>query len=267
MGLYPPWVSGQNMTVHFIGAGPGASDLITLRGYNLLLNCPVVLYAGSLVPVDLLKHVRPDTKLIDTASLSLPQIIEYIEQAHQAGFDVVRLHSGDPSIYGAIAEQISELKKRHIPFNIVPGVSSFAAAAAVLERELTLPAISQTVILTRVEGKASPMPKNESLENLAAARATMILYLSIRRLRYIVRTLIPFYGPKCPVAVCYRISWPDQIIVRGELQDIVEKTKPFSITRTALVIVGTVLTAELLQNSHLYDPEYEHIFRNKTGQD
>lgn len=249
------------MTVYFIGAGPGAADLITLRGYHLLKKCSLVLYAGSLIPTDLLNHIPAETQKFDTATLTLPQIINHIKTAHEAGVDVARLHSGDPSLYGAIGEQMVELRKWQIPFEIVPGVSSFSAAAAVLQTELTLPQISQSVILTRVEGNASEMPAYETISLLGASRATMVFYLSIRRLRQIVRELIPIYGEDCPVAICYRVSWPDQIIIRGLLKDIVEKSKQFAITRTALIMVGRVLSAELVENSRLYDPNYTHLFR------
>lgn len=249
------------MTVYFIGAGPGAVDLITMRGYHLLKKCQLVLYAGSLVPIELLAYIPAATKKFDTAPLTLPEIIKHMKTAHDSGFDVARLHSGDPSLYGAIGEQMVALKKLQIPFEIVPGVSSFSAAAAVLQTELTLPQISQSVILTRVEGNASEMPPHETIQTLAASRATMVFYLSIRRLRQIVRELIPFYGEDCPVAVCYRVSWPDQMIIRGCLKDIVGQLKPFAITRTALIMVGRCLSAELIENSHLYDPAHTHIFR------
>ena len=251
------------MTVHFIGAGPGAPDLITLRGHDLIARCPVVLYAGSLVPQEVIAHAPEDARTIDTAPLTLDQIIAEIEAAHAQGQDVARVHSGDPSLYGAIGEQIRRLEALGIDYTITPGVPAFAAAAAALGRELTLPGLSQTVILTRTAMKASAMPEGEELAKLGASGATLAVHLSVRNLRRVVDDLVPHYGADCPVAVVYRASWPDEVIVRGTLVDIREKVRAAKITRTALILVGRVLDDADFSDSKLYAPDHVHLLRPK----
>ena len=251
------------MTVHFIGAGPGAADLITIRGRDLIARCPVVLYAGSLVPAEILSHARADARVIDTASMTLDEIVHEMEQAHEKGRDVARVHSGDPSLYGAIAEQMRRLEVLGIDYEITPGVPSFAAAAAALKTELTLPEVSQTIVLTRTAMKSSPMPEGEDLAAFARSGATLAIHLSVRNLRLVEETLSPHYGADCPVAVVYRASWPDQRILRGTLADIREKVRAAKITRTALILVGRVLEADAFRESALYDPDHVHLLRPK----
>ena len=256
-------MSTHAMRVHFIGAGPGAPDLITLRGLNLIKQCPVCLYAGSLVPKEVIEAAPETARVLDTAPMTLQEIIGEMEAAHARGDDVARVHSGDPSLYGAIAEQMRALDARNIPYDITPGVPAFAAAAAALKTELTLPEIAQTIILTRTDGKASPMPDGESLEALGACGATLAIHLSIRNLKKIERALVPHYGADCPVAVVYRASWPDERIIRGTLSDIWAKVRSAKITRTALVLVGPVLGENAFRNSALYDAAFEHVLRNR----
>ena len=251
------------MTVHFIGAGPGAPDLITVRGLNLIQHCPVCLYAGSLVPREVVEAAPKDARVLDTAPMTLDEIIAEMEAAHGRGDDVARVHSGDPSLYGAIAEQMRQLDARNIPYAITPGVPAFAAAAAALNTELTLPEIAQTIILTRTDGKASSMPERESLEVLGASGATLAIHLSVRNLKAIERALVPHYGAQCPVAVVYRASWPDEQIITGTLADIWSKVRAAKITRTALVLVGPVLGQTDFRDSALYDAAHEHILRNR----
>ncbi len=251
------------MTVHFIGAGPGAPDLITVRGRDLIANSPVVLYAGSLVPKDVVACAPEGARVLDTAPLTLDEIIAEIESAHGAGKDVARVHSGDPSLYGAIGEQIRRLEALSIDYTITPGVPAFAAAAAALGRELTLPEVSQTVILTRTAMKASAMPEGEELAKLGASGATLAVHLSVRNLRQVVEDLLPHYGADCPVAVVYRASWPDQVIVRGTLSDIRGKVREAKITRTALILVGRVLDDADFTDSKLYAPDHVHLLRPK----
>jgi len=251
------------MTVHFIGAGPGAPDLITVRGLNLIQHCPVCLYAGSLVPKEVVDAAPKGARILDTAPMTLDEIIAEMEAARARDEDVARVHSGDPSLYGAIAEQMRLLDARNIPYDITPGVPAFAAAAATLGTELTLPEIAQTIILTRTGGKASPMPEGESLEVLGASGATLAIHLSIRNLRAVERELIPHYGAECPVAVVYRASWPDEQIILGTLSDIWGKVRAAKITRTALVLVGPVLGENKFRDSALYDADYEHVLRNR----
>ena len=249
------------MTVHFIGAGPGAADLLTLRGQRLLASCPVCLYAGSIVPPDMLAFCPPDARLIDTAPLSLDQIVAEFVAARQAGQDVARLHSGDLSIYSAVAEQTRRLRALNIPFTMTPGVPAFAAAAAALEQELTVPALGQTVVLTRISGRASAMPAGETLAAYAATGATLVLHLAIHKLAEIVALLTPFYGADCPVAIVARASWADQQILRGELGTIANLFAAAPVERTALIIVGRVLGAAGFQDSALYAPDYPRRFR------
>ena len=253
------------MTVHFIGAGPGAADLITIRGRDLISRCPVLLYAGSLVPQEVIAFAPPDALVRDTASMTLEEILAEIAAAHDAGKDVARVHSGDPSLYGAIAEQIRRLKAAGIPYSITPGVPAFAAAAAALETELTLPDVSQTVILTRTAMKSTAMPKGEELETLARSGATLAIHLSVRNLKQVSEDLIPFYGADCPAAVVYRVSWPDEKILRGTLSDIRDKARAAKITRTALILVGRVLDAADFRDSKLYDAQHVHILRHSKA--
>ena len=251
------------MTVHFIGAGPGAPDLITVRGLKLIQSCKMCLYAGSLVPAEVVAEAPEGAEVIDTAPLHLDQIMDKISDAHHAGLDVSRVHSGDPSVYGAIAEQMRRLDMLEIPFNVTPGVPAFAAAAAVLGQELTLPEIAQTVIVTRTDGKASPMPEGEDLASLGAHRATLALHLSIRNLAKVVRELSPHYGSDCPVVVVYRVTWPDEKVIFGTLADIREKVRVGKITRTALILVGHVFGNRDFTDSRLYAKDHQHILRHE----
>lgn len=239
------------MTVYFIGAGPGDPELITVKGQRLLRQCPVVLYAGSLVPEALIRNANPTADITNTADLDLEEIIARIQAAHAHGLDVARVHSGDPSLYGAIGEQIRRLEPLGIPYEVIPGVTSAMASAAALGRELTLPGITQTVILTRYAGK-TPTPPAERLSELARHRATLIIYLSINYLDEIVADLLPHYGPDCPVAIMYRTSWPDHQRVLGTLADIAGKVRDLGFKRTALIMVGEVLNPKDFQNSYLY---------------
>jgi len=249
------------VTVHLIGAGPGAPDLITVRGLRLIERCPVCLYAGFLVPREILGAAPPGARIIDTAPLTLDEIMAHMADAHEDGRDVARLHSGDPSVCGAIAEQMRRLRALGIPFEVTPGVPSFAAAAAALSRELTLPELSQTVILTRTATRSSPMPDGEALERLGASGATLAIHLSINNLARVVRALTPHYGADCPVVVAYRVSWPDQALIRGTLADIRHKVKEARITRTALVLVGKVLAGGVAAESRLYAADHHHLLR------
>ena len=249
------------MTVHFIGAGPGAPDLITVRGRDLIARCPVVLYAGSLVPREIVALAPPGARVVDTAPLDLDRIVAEMAAADAAGHDVARVHSGDPSLYGAVAEQMRRLDLIGVAYDVTPGVPAFAAAAAALGCELTLPGVAQTVILTRTAMKSSPMPEGEDLATLGASGATLAIHLSVRNLRRVVDELAPLYGADCPVAVVYRASWPDERIVRGTLADIREKVREAGITRTALVLVGPVLSTDDFADSRLYAAGHAHLFR------
>ncbi|MBT5414868.1 MAG: precorrin-4 C(11)-methyltransferase [Rhodospirillaceae bacterium] len=249
------------MTVHFIGAGPGAPDLITVRGLELVKRCPVVLYAGSLVPEAVVAQAPAGARVVDTAPMTLDEIAAEMEAAHAAGKDVARVHSGDPSLYGAIAEQMRRLDRLGIPYDITPGVPAFAAAAAALGTELTLPGVSQSVVLTRTAVRASAMPEGEDLAAFAATGATLAIHLSVNNLAKVVRELSPHYGADCPVAVTYRVSWPDEEIVRGTLADIRDKVKAAGFTRTALILVGHALAAEGFADSRLYDADHHHVLR------
>ncbi|MXN66632.1 precorrin-4 C(11)-methyltransferase [Stappia sp. GBMRC 2046] len=252
------------MTVHFIGAGPGDPDLITVRGLKLIERCPVCLYAGSLVPEAIVEAAPEGARVIDTAPMTLDEIMAEIEAAHARGQDVARVHSGDPSLYGAIAEQIRRLKALGIPFDVTPGVPAFAAAAAALGQELTVPEIAQTVILTRTAMKSSVMPEGEDLATLGRSGATLAIHLSVRNLREIERQLIPLYGEDCPVVVAYRVGWPDQAFIRGTLSDIREKVRLSKITRTALIFVGRALEPdEDFRDSALYHADHVHVLRPK----
>ncbi|SHM89340.1 precorrin-4 C(11)-methyltransferase [Cryptosporangium aurantiacum] len=240
------------MTVHFIGAGPGAADLITVRGRALIEASPVCLYAGSLVPVELLAWCPSGARLVDTASLNLDEIIAECAAAHSAGLDVARLHSGDPSVFSAMAEQMRRLDALGVPYDVTPGVPAFAAAAASLKHELTVPGVGQTVILTRTSARATPMPPGEDLATLGASRATLVLHLAVQRIDAVVAELIPSYGAECPVAVVARASRDDEVILRGTLGDIGASVREAGIVRTAVIIVGAVLNASEFSDSHLY---------------
>jgi precorrin-4/cobalt-precorrin-4 C11-methyltransferase len=249
------------MTVHFIGAGPGAADLITLRGRDLIGRCPVCLYAGSIIPPALLAHCPSGARIIDTAPLSLDEIEAEFAAAHAAGLDVARLQSGDLSIYSALAEQLRRLRRRGIPYTLTPGVPAFAAAAAALECELTVPEIAQSVVLTRIGGRASRMPEAEKLAAFAATGATLAVHLAIHAVETIVAELTPFYGADCPAAVVVRATSPDERILRGTLADIVAKVAAEQIERTALILVGRALGAEDFRDSALYNADYRRRFR------
>ncbi|MEM1264727.1 MAG: precorrin-4 C(11)-methyltransferase [Pseudomonadota bacterium] len=249
------------MTVYFIGAGPGDPDLITVKGQRLIAECPVCLYAGSLVPPAVIAGATEGARVLDTASMTLDEIIREITAAEASGQDVARVHSGDPSLYGAIAEQIRRLNALSIPFEIVPGVPAYAAAAARIRRELTVPEICQTVILTRTSMKSSAMPAGEDLETLARSGATLAIHLSIRNLREIERQLTPYYGADGPVVIAYRVGWPDERLIETTLAEMVREVRAAKITRTALVLVGRALSAEAFRDSALYDPEHAHVLR------
>ena len=251
------------MTVHFIGAGPGAPHLLTLRARDLIAASPVVLYAGSLVPAEVVAHAPPGARVLDTAPMTLDEIIAEMVEAERQGLSVARVHSGDPSLYGAIGEQIRRLQALGIDYDITPGVPAYAAAAAALGCELTLPEVSQSIVLTRTAMKSSPMPNSEDLETFAKSGATLAIHLSVRNLRELEAALIPHYGADCPVAVVYRASWPDQIVLRGILGDIRQKVREAKITRTALVLVGRVLATADFTDSKLYDPDHVHVLRPK----
>ena len=252
---------GEAVTVHFIGAGPGAADLITVRGRDLIARCPVCLYAGSTVPTDLLVHCPSGARVVDTAPMSLDEIEAEYVAAHAAGRDVARLHSGDLSVFSAVAEQIRRLERHAIPYTLTPGVPAFAAAAALIGRELTVPEVAQSVVLTRVPGRASRMPEGEKLAAFAATGATLAIHLAIPSLAAIVAELVPHYGADCPAAVVARASWPDERIVRGTLATIVAEIAAAPIERTAIILVGRALAAEDFRDSALYDPDYRRRFR------
>ncbi len=248
------------MTVHFIGAGPGAPDLLTLRGRDLIASSPVCLYAGSLVPEGILSHCPPGCRIVNTAPLSLDEIVAAIEVAHAAGQDVARLHSGDLSVWSAMGEQLRRLRDLGIPYDVTPGVPSFAAAAATLGVELTLPGFAQSVVLTRTEGRATPMPARETLAAFGATGATLALHLSIHLIDKLVDELIPHYGPDCPVAVVWRASWPDERIIRATLATLAAAVPP-EVERTALILVGPALAQEGFAESRLYAGDYDRRYR------
>jgi precorrin-4/cobalt-precorrin-4 C11-methyltransferase len=253
------------MTVHFIGAGPGAADLITLRGRNLLARCPVCLYAGSLVSQALLAHCPPGARLVDTAAMDLDEIVAEFVEAHANGQDVARLHSGDLSIWSAMGEQIRRLEALSIDYTITPGVPAFAAAAAALGKELTLPGVAQSIVLTRTSGRASAMPERETLSAFAATGATLAIHLSIHALEKVVAELAPLYGADCPVAIVYRASWPEQRILRGTLANISAQARATTIERAALIFVGSALAAVDFADSALYSADYVRRFRGGDG--
>lgn len=248
------------MTVHFIGAGPGAPDLITLRGRNLIAACPLCLYAGSLVPAEILAHCPPGARIVNTAPLSLEDIISEIAAAHARGEDVARLHSGDLSIWSAMGEQLRRLRELGIPYTVTPGVPAFAAAAAALESELTLPGLAQSVVLTRSSGRASAMPEGETLGAFAATGAVLAIHLSVHVLSKVIAELTPYYGADCPVAVVWRASWPDQRVVRATLGSL-DAALGAELERTAIILVGRTLDAEDFAESRLYAADYDRRFR------
>lgn len=253
------------MTVHFIGAGPGAADLITVRGRDLLARCPVCLYAGATVAPELLSHCPPGARIIDTAPLDLDRIEAALVEAHAQGLDVARLHSGDLSIYSALAEQVRRLERHAIPYTLTPGVPAFAAAAAVLGTELTVPEVAQSLVLTRISGRASAMPPRETLPAFASTGATLAIHLAVHALDRVVAELLPFYGADCPVAVVARATWPDQRVLRGTLGGIEAQLRDDPLARMALILVGPALAARDFRDSALYDTDYVRRFR--SGQD
>jgi len=248
------------MTVHFIGAGPGAADLITLRGRDLIAACPVCLYAGSLVPTELLQHCPEGAHIVNTASMSLDEIIAEIKTAHAAGHDIARLHSGDLSVWSAMGEQLRRLRAEDIPYDVTPGVPAFAAAAATLGAELTLPGVAQSLILTRTSGRASSMPEGETLENFARTGATLAIHLSVHVLDDVVDRLTPHYGSDCPVAVIWRATWPDQRVIKATLETLIDATDGER-GRTALILVGRAIGAEEFDESCLYAGDYDRRYR------
>ncbi len=240
------------LTIHFIGAGPGAADLMTLRGRDLIAAAPVCLYAGSLVPPEVLTWCPPDARLVDTADLDLDAITAELVAATEAGQDVARLHSGDPSLYSAMAEQMRRLDAAAVPYDVTPGVPAYAAAAAALKRELTVPGVGQSVLLSRISAASTPMPAGEDLATLAKTRTTLVLHLAVQRIEQVVADLLPEYGPDTPVAVVARASRPDELILRGTLADIADTVQAAGVVRTAVIVVGDVLTAGQFPDSHLY---------------
>ena len=263
MGIYPARIFQEIMTVYFIGAGPGDPELITLKAMRLIARCPVILYAGSLVPIEILEGAADTALIVDTASLHLDEIMTLIEKACKNNQDVARVHSGDPSIYGAIGEQMRRLDDMEVDYEVIPGVTAASASAALLKREFTLSGVTQTVIYTRY-GSKTPMPEKENLDALARHGATLAIHLGVSHIHKIVKELEPHYGADCPVAVCYRTGWPDQDAVTGRLDDIVAKVRARKITRTALILVGHVLDPESFSDSFLYSEGKAHIYRPKV---
>lgn len=256
------------MTVYFIGAGPGDPDLITIKGRDTIARCPVCLFAGSLVPEAVVAYAPDGARVMDTAAMTLDDTHAEIVAAHGRGEDVARVHSGDPSLYGAIAEQIRRLRADAIPFQIIPGVPAYAAAAAVIGQELTVPEIAQSIVLTRMSMQSTSMPEGETLDNFGRTGATLAIHLAVRNMREIERQLIPHYGADCPVVVAYRVGWPDQMILRGTLADIRKKVRAAKITRTALILLGPALAdPENFVDSALYDPAKPHVLRPVAGVD
>lgn len=256
------------MKVYFIGAGPGDPELLTLKAQRIIARCPVCLYAGSLVPAEVVAGAPEGALVMDTAPMTLVDTHAEICAARDRGEDVARVHSGDPSLYGAIAEQIRLLRKEGIDYQIVPGVPAYAAAAAALGQELTIPEVSQSIVLTRVSMKSTSMPEGETLENFARTGTTLAIHLGVRALRDIQRRLVPFYGEDCPVVVAYRATWPDQMFIRGTLSDIFKKVQAEKLTRTALIMVGPAL-GEIndFKDSALYDPDIPHVLRPVAGKE
>ena len=254
----------KGISIHFIGAGPGAPDLITVRGLAHIKNADVVLYAGSLVPLEIVSAANDSARVIDTAPLHLDEIILEMKNAFAGGQTVARVHSGDPSIYGAIAEQMRRLDALGISYDVTPGVPAFCAASALLARELTLPDISQSIVLTRTSVRASAMPAGETLENFAKTGATLCVHLSINNLKNVVDELVPHLGTECPVAVVYRASWPDELVISGTLGNIRARVKKQGITRTALILVGPAMGETDFTDSMLYNEDHTHVLREKN---
>jgi precorrin-4/cobalt-precorrin-4 C11-methyltransferase len=242
------------MTVHFVGAGPGAADLLTLRAVELLRGAPVCVYAGTYIDHEVLAHCPPDARLVDTQRLDLDQITDQLVQAHQDGLDVVRLCSGDPSVYSALAEQTRRLDAAGVPWDVTPGVPAYAAAAALLGTELTVPEVVQTVVLTRAQARSTKMPETEALAELARSRASLVLHLGITRIRSLVEDLVPQYGADCPVAVVAHATRPKETVLRGTLADIADQVEQAGLRHTAVIVVSRALAAEGFRDSHLYDP-------------
>ncbi len=256
------------MTVYFIGAGPGDPELLTLKAQRIIGECPVCLYAGSLVPPEVVACAPEGARVMDTAPMTLDQTHAEILAAHRRGEDVARVHSGDPSLYGAVAEQVRRLQAEGIDYQIVPGVPAYAAAAAALGQELTIPEIAQSIVLTRVSMQSTAMPEGEALENFARTGATLAIHLGVRNMREIERVLTPHYGADCPVVVAYRVGWPDEMLIRGTLSDIRLKVRAEKITRTALILVGPALgQVRDFKDSALYDPTRPHVLRPVVGVD
>ncbi len=253
------------MTVHFIGAGPGAADLITLRGRDLIARSPVCLFAGSLIPREILSWCPPGARIVDTAPLDLDAIVAEMAAAHAAGQEVARLHSGDLSVWSAMGEQLRRLDAAGIPYTVTPGVPAFAAAAAALGRELTLPEVAQSVVLTRTSGRASAMPPGETLAAFGATGATLAIHLSIHVIDRVVEELTPFYGADCPVAVVFRACWPDERLLRGTLATIAGEVAAAGLERTALILVGPALAARDFRESALYSTGYDRRFRQSAS--
>ena len=240
------------MTVHFIGAGPGAPDLLTLRGRDLIAASPVCIYAGSLVPPEMLEFCPPGARLVDSALMTLDEIVDEMVRAHTHGLDVARLASGDPSVFSAMAEQMRRLDALDIPYDVCPGVPAYAAAAAALRRELTVPTVAQTVTLTRIAARATPMPEGEGIAELTRAAGTVVAHLAVHRIEEVVKELLDVHGPDCPAAVVAHASRDHQIVLRGRLDGIAAAVREAGIERTAVVIVGPALAAEQFPDSHLY---------------
>ncbi len=256
------------MTVYFIGAGPGDPDLITVKGRRLIEACPVCLFAGSLVPEAVVAFAPDGSRVLDTAVMTLEDTHREIAAAHGRGEDVARVHSGDPGLYGAIAEQIRRLNAAGIAFEIVPGVSAYAAAAAEMRQELTIPEVAQSLVLTRMSMQSTGMPAGETLENFGRTGTTLVIHLAVRNMREIERQLVPLYGADCPVVVAYRVGWPDQMILRGTLADIRKKVRAAKITRTALIFVGPGMAeSQDFVESALYDAAKPHVLRPVKGID
>ena len=250
------------MKVYFIGAGPGDPELITVKGKRIIESSGYCIYAGSLVNKDILNYCSDSTKIYDSASMALDEIIKVMEEANDKNVDVARVHTGDPSIYGAIQEQMSELDKREIDYEVVPGVSSFLAAASALKQELTLPGVSQTIIITRIEGR-TPVPETEKLEVLSKTKATLCIFLSVKEIKRVAEILKPAYGNDCPVAIVYKASWSDEKIINTDLDNVVEATIQNDIKKTAMIIVGEVLSRNF-EYSKLYDKHFKHSYRDES---
>lgn len=253
----------MNHPIHFVGAGPGDPELITVRGKRLLEEADLIVYAGSLVPESLLEWRKPNAAIVNSASLTLAETHKLLMDGYQQGQRVVRLHTGDPSLYGAIQEQMVLLDDEEVPYRVVPGVSAVFAAAAALRRQLTLPEISQTLILTRLAGR-TPVPEQERLGSLASHKATLVIYLSVQQIEKVVSELKPSYGPDTPVVMAYRVGWPDELLLQTTLEQLAEDVKAAGISRQALIMVGDVFAAhsnKTLKKSKLYDESFSHGFR------